>query len=416
MSETIISSDLAQPRQMGSAQGSEAADSAPASAPQWLLHSGVNAPRFLAMHAMGALFPVTAGVLIFGWRALGVILFVLAFTAAGVFAWRQVGCRGAQLRYREAMWLGLLLSLMLPAHLLGGADPITKESLLPVLASAGLLLVMSIWLLGGIGAGRVHPVLITYLLLFVCFKDALVPHYALERKRIFYGDLFHSMPDELYASTTQPWINTPDVPQYDSVHTDPAPQKLIAYTRGMESPQREWTSLTALLRDHMPPLEDLVVGGHPAPIGSASAAAVIIGGLFLLYRGVIDFRVPLLIFVAATITMIIAPVPVVITETDTIWRWVALRDHDVGWKLGLTLVNYELMAGPLMFTAFFLATSSAVRPITRRARALYAILIGVLAGVFQIYVSVAIGPYLALLIASLITPGLDKAFVPKTLV
>ena len=93
-----------------------------------------------------------------------------------------------------------------------------------------------------------------------------------------------------------------------------------------------------------------------------------------------------------------------------------MRLPDVGWPLGLTLVSYELMAGPLVFTAFFLATSSAVRPISRRGRAIYAALIGLLTGVFQLYVSVAAGPYLALLTASLVAPALDKLFHPRTLV
>jgi hypothetical protein len=53
---------------------------------------------------------------------------------------------------------------------------------------------------------------------------------------------------------------------------------------------------------------------------------------------------------------------------------------------------------------------------TRRARTLYALLIGILAAVFQLYVSVSIGPYLALLAVSLATPTLDKLFPPRTLV
>jgi len=46
----------------------------------------------------------------------------------------------------------------------------------------------------------------------------------------------------------------------------------------------------------------------------------------------------------------------------------------------------------------------------------YALIIGSLAAVFQLYVSVAIGPYLALLAASLLTPTFDKWFRPRTLV
>jgi Na+-translocating ferredoxin:NAD+ oxidoreductase RnfD subunit len=66
--------------------------------------------------------------------------------------------------------------------------------------------------------------------------------------------------------------------------------------------------------------------------------------------------------------------------------------------------------------AFYLATSPSVRPMTRRARTLYALLVGLLSAGFQLYASVAIGPYLGLLMASLLTPTLDKWFRPRPLV
>jgi electron transport complex protein RnfD len=147
-----------------------------------------------------------------------------------------------------------------------------------------------------------------------------------------------------------------------------------------------------------------------------SAIAVIIGGLFLLYRGLIDYRVPLLIILSAVAALLILPVPAVIQEDTAVWRWAAFREQEVGWPVAMTLVNYEVMAGPLLFMAFFLATSPAVRPIARRARMVYAIIIGVLTAFFQLYISLAVGAYVALLLASILTPTFDKFFRPKTLV
>jgi Na+-translocating ferredoxin:NAD+ oxidoreductase RnfD subunit len=82
----------------------------------------------------------------------------------------------------------------------------------------------------------------------------------------------------------------------------------------------------------------------------------------------------------------------------------------------LTFVHYELLAGPTLFMALFLATWPSIRPIERGARALYAALIGILAAMFQLYASVSYGPYMALLIASLLTPWFDKWLRPKPLV
>src|SRR4051812_24463910 len=166
----------------------------------------------------------------------------------------------------------------------------------------------------------------------------------------------------------------------------------------------------------MPPLEDLIIGGAPGAIGASSAVAIIIGGLFLIYRGMIDYRVPLLTFLGAYAGLLVLPVPVVIHATERTFRWLAIRDPSVGWPLALTFANYEVVASPLLFTAFFLATAPQVRPLARRARVIYAVLIGFSAAALQLYMSVAIGPYVALLLVSLLTPLLDRLFAAKTLV
>jgi Na+-translocating ferredoxin:NAD+ oxidoreductase RnfD subunit len=405
---------------------------APREAPIWLMHSGMTAQRFVGMHTMGAIFPVTAGILLFGWRAIGAIGLVMTSAVVALLVWRKIGVRGRQLRFEHSLWLAMLLAIMLPAQLFVTHDPeVIAEAAparWPILVAGGICLVMSTWLLGGLGSGRVHPVLVTYLLLFVCFKDLLIPTDVLQRKHLFAGDVTRAVSIE--GTITQPWIRAAEIPGGDALRMVPASETLHHYTSAAESSNRAWLSLDAMLRDRMPPLEDLIVGGHPAPIGMGSAIAVIIGGLFLLYRGLIDYRVPLLIILSTAITALILPVPVVIRENEAVWKWLiafspgvvttsgtsTIADAWSGWTVGLTLVNYELMAGPLLFMAFFLATSPAVRPIARRARVAYALIVGILAAVFQLYVSVAAGAYVALLLASALTPTFDKIFKPRTLV
>jgi len=84
--------------------------------------------------------------------------------------------------------------------------------------------------------------------------------------------------------------------------------------------------------------------------------------------------------------------------------------------VGLTFVNYELMAGPLLLTAFFLAPDPDVRPLTPRARVAFAMLVGALAAAGQLYVSVSTGPYLALLVAGFLVPTLDRRLIQRPLV
>ena len=46
-----------------------------------------------------------------------VIALLLISTWLAMLVWRRIGARGEQLRMAHGMWLALLLSLMLPAHL-----------------------------------------------------------------------------------------------------------------------------------------------------------------------------------------------------------------------------------------------------------------------------------------------------------
>ena len=64
----------------------------------------------------------------------------------------------------------------------------------------------------------------------------------------------------------------------------------------------------------------------------------------------------------------------------------------------------------------FLAPDPSIRPMTRGARTVYAITAGLLTAPALLYVSVSVGPYLALFAASLLTPLLDRWFRPMPLV
>lgn len=379
-------------------------------------HSGTSVGQFHRMHFAAALFPLTAGALLFGWRAVACVLVVVGSAALATLAWRRVGAAGQQLRMSQVLWLATLLGLMLPAHLATFRDHTAGWVTWPILPAAGVLLVMLIWLLGGLGAGRVHPVVVALLLLAGLFQQALQPHYVLQRHRVLSGDLYDAAQvDPRATASGVPWVSGPRAQEHDALWIDPAAGRLSAYTRGLAEPERGLLRMTAMLRDHMPPLEDFIVGGQPGSIGASSAIAVIIGGLFLLYRGLIDFRVPLLSVLTAFLLMLVLPIPARIGATPQ-WHWVVMRQADVGWPTAVTLVNYQMMASPLLFMAFFLATSPAVRPMARRARAIFAVLLGALTAAAQLYASVALGPYLALLVAGLMAPTLDKWFRPRSLV
>jgi electron transport complex protein RnfD len=375
-------------------------------------HTGFNVARYHITHVFGGLFPLLAGVLVFGWRAVLSVAIVLVVTLAAGLVWRRIGTWGHPLRPTQLLWFALVLALMLPAELLRSTPHDSPWALLPC---AALMMVMLSWAGGGIGSGRFHPAVVVYLLLALLYAPEMKSDLVLQRHRLLAGDLL-SAPDAEEPKAPQfAWRYRTILPDQDSLRVEPAAQSLQEFTRSERSPGGARLSLETVLRDHVPPLEDLVLGAAPGGIGVTSAVAVIIGGLFLLYRGLIDFRIPLLITAAAWVALLVLPIPAGIHDRHD-WRWLPGHAQGVGWAMGVTLANYEMLASPLLFTAFFLAGSPNIRPLSRKGRVIYASLIGVLAAAFQLYLSVSLGSYLALLLVGLMTPFLDRCMGSRALV
>jgi Na+-translocating ferredoxin:NAD+ oxidoreductase RnfD subunit len=380
------------------------------------LHAGVDIVRYYGLHITAAIFPATCGLILYGWRALAAIATVVGSALLATLLWQCIGSRGGQLRMIHVGWFALLLALMLPPHWASRFDAAGHGSPWPILIAAGVTLVILVWVLGGIGAGRIHPVLVCYLLLFVVYGDAFVTHRVLQRGHLVTGDLFDAPRPDMVPPSSEPWITAAPPGGGDALYRDSSAELLGTFTTGTETiDPRTWMSLDVLLRDRMPPLEDLIVGGEPGPIGTGCALGVIVGGLFLLYRGLIDFRIPLLVFVFAYLAMLLLPIPVIVVDQPR-YKWLALREPGITWQTMLTFVHYELLAGPALFMSLFLATAPSIRPISKSARAVYAALIGVMTAALQLYASVTWGPYLALLVASLLTPSFDKILRPRPLV
>ena len=285
-----------------------------------LLHSGMTVGRYFGMHFLGALFPLTAGLMLYGWRAAAVVGAVVLSALAAAGLWRNIGPRGRQIHFAHVLWLALLLAMMLPAHLATAVPLVRRDAAWPpwpLLIAAGVTLVTVLWLLGGSGAIYVHPVLVTYLLLFIGFRQDLTPNWVLGRDHLVAGDVLLA-PGEIPANVSpDPWLRRAAEPKHNALRADPPALWLTDYTTGRLRPERGQMPLHELLRDRMPPLEDLIVGGQPAPIGVGSGIAVIIGGLFLLYRGLIDFRIPLLAPLFAFVALLVLPVPTVVRDTGT---------------------------------------------------------------------------------------------------
>lgn len=377
-------------------------DSAP------FVHSGATARRFYSTWLTAAFFPLGWGVIFYGWRALLVAVAGCASAAAATLVWRKIGRRGALVQVLPSVALAVLLTLTLPARLVDGRGAGV------VAALAGVLLAFVNRLLAGRDWPRVQPVVATHLVVAAIFAPLLVTHWTLQRSRAVVGDLHHAGRPEPPAMANDRWTSRPSMRGQDAVWNEPASRELIHYMIGRERTERTALPMQSLIRDRLPPLEDLVVGGHPGPIGVSGAVGVIVGGLFLIHRRVIDYRIPLWIVLSAYAALLALPTPTAVGQHGPTYAWFASFDPRVQWVTGVTFVHYQLMASPLLFMAFFLATWPAVRPMFGLGRAIYSILIGVSAAAAQMYLSAAHGPYFALLLVGFLTPVLDRISRPSS--
>lgn len=138
-------------------------------------------------------------------------------------------------------------------------------------------------------------------------------------------------------------------------------------------------------------LLNMFIGRCAGTIGETSALCILIGGIFLILTGVIDFRIPCTYLVTFVI-------------------FIGLFSGR-GWD-----VNYiaaQLVGGGLLLGAFFMATDYVTSPITKKGRIIFGICLGLLTGLFRCKSSSAEGVSYAIIICNLLVPLIEKITIPK---
>jgi electron transport complex protein RnfD len=175
-------------------------------------------------------------------------------------------------------------------------------------------------------------------------------------------------------------------------------------------------SLSQLVNDVLPPWRDTVLGTVGGGIGETCVACVLLGGLFLIHRGLVRWQLPVSILVAAAITAAVFP----ITcgggiESTPEQLWLPGLIHQGSAPVGLVYVLYQLTAGELVFAAFFVATDMVTSPLRARGQILFGLSIGVLAILLRMYGIVPGSCYWAILIMNPFVPLIDRITRSRTL-
>ncbi len=136
---------------------------------------------------------------------------------------------------------------------------------------------------------------------------------------------------------------------------------------------------------------DMFIGNIGGCIGETSAIALIIGGLYLIARRVIDPRIP-----------------VVYIGTVALFTWIA---GPGGLFTGDAL--YHILGGGLMLGAFFMATDYTTSPMSGTGKVVFAAGCGILTSVIRLWGGYPEGVSYSILLMNLVVPLIDKAFMPK---
>ncbi|GBR75920.1 electron transport complex protein RnfD [Candidatus Termititenax persephonae] len=125
---------------------------------------------------------------------------------------------------------------------------------------------------------------------------------------------------------------------------------------------------------------DLFLGNVAGSLGETSALALLLGAAYLLYRQVIDWRIPLGYLGTVALFMFFA--------------------HEN--------VAFHLLAGGLLLGAFFMATDYTTSPMTRRGKWIFAIGCGILTSVIRLWGGYPEGVCYSILIMNMFVPLLDR--------
>ncbi|MDR1006259.1 MAG: RnfABCDGE type electron transport complex subunit D [Bacteroidales bacterium] len=142
----------------------------------------------------------------------------------------------------------------------------------------------------------------------------------------------------------------------------------------------------------LPPIWDMIMGDKAGSFGEVSAIALILGGLFLLYRRIITWHSPVAFIGSAVVFTAIL--------------WMVNPD-----KFFNPL--YHIFSGGLMLGALFMATDMVTTPVTGKGQIIFGLGCGILTIVFRCFGSMPEGVSFAILIMNACTPLINKFSKPK---
>ena len=289
-----------------------------------------------------ALIPAVGyGVYLYGFSALALILVSIVSAVAAEYVFRKVIKASTTIGDFSAIITGLLLALVLPP----------KTPLWMVALGAIFAIVVAKEFFGGLGANPFNPALIGRAFLLMSFPAAITTW---------------SMPNGLALAADATSTATP----LALVKQGAALSDVATYFGASD--------LGGLFRQ-------LFMGYRSGSLGESSILLIVLGGLFLIGIGVIQWIVPASVIVSAFV---------------------------FSWILGMNPL-FTILTGGIVFGAFFMATDYSTRPLTPVGQLAFGVGIGLITVIIRKFGGFPEGVTYAILIMNIATPYLNKIRVKK---
>ncbi len=299
-----------------------------------------------------ALIPaVLISIYFFGWDAARVLL--TSVIACLFFEWviQKYLIKGSlTINDGSAVVAGILLAFNVPANL-----PV------PIIIIGALVTIgIAKMSFGGLGKNPFNPALVGRVFLLISFPAQMTTW---------------PVPRPLFAKAVTDAI------------TGPTPLGLVK--ESLDAGKR----LPEIMADpSMPDYIDRLTGNMAGSLGEMSAIALILGGLYLIIKKVIDWQLPVSIILTVFVFA-------------AIFHWID--------PMYYVEPSFHLFSGGLMLGAIFMATDMVTSPMNMWGRILYGIAIGLLTIIIRIWGAYPEGISFAILIMNAFTPLINRGFKPR---
>ena len=375
------------------------------------VHAAEGARTIFLVTLAAACGPLAAGIVLFGWRAGVVAALSIGSCAAFERLYYRVTKVPSLLGRTHAYLTGVLLALTLPPFV---------PWYVPVTAAAFAIIVGKA-VFGGVGHFLWQPALVGRLAVAAIFAGTTMstgtnpPQWpVLAQDRLVVGDVRTAKDPGLYHD----WRGRPAPVGGDGFLLPPLRTTLAGITDAREpaysaiaTPAEPGLPHNPVLILRLPAINDFIYGAVPGGIGETCAAVLLIAGIYLIYRNYVHWQVPLMFILSAAVVAAIAPIYLAGPNDTvrTVWWPIVSEGVGMGEKvsIGALYVCYQLLGGGLLLAAFFLAPEMTSRPVTRGGQFVFGIGCGVGAMLLQLYTTLPIPAYLAVLGMNTLTPMID---------